>query len=211
MRTIPNRYSLSLNQASYAPRYQILKFLFLEGILMNNSAKSITNSIANITTINNQTAVIIATTISSAENTFTSLGGAMGSVTNSEDLNHLLNEATTHSYQNLQNQTPNLPGVNIVKNIEIAASSSIHQPAPNIPSEPVSKPSVQKQPYTKTHSTTLPASQKQQELIKSLSNETSKNLYEILAPYNKSLSEITSAEANQIIQSMKKHNNNQVK
>lgn len=171
---------------------------------MNNSTKSITNSIANITTINNQTSVIIATTISSAENTFTSLGGAMGSVTNSEDLNHLLNEATNHSYQNLQNQAPNLPSINTVKNLEMATSSSIHQPAPNIPSEPTPKPSVQKQPYTKTHSTTLPASQKQQELIQKLCNERGKDLHHVLAPYNKQLSTITSAEANEIIQKMKK-------
>lgn len=97
---------------------------------MNNSTKSIANSIANITTINNQTAIIAATTFSSAENTFTSLGGAIGNVSNSEDLNHLLNEAVNHSYQNLQNQAPNLPGITSVKNPEITASSSIHQSAP---------------------------------------------------------------------------------
>lgn len=132
---------------------------------MNNTAKSIANSIANITTINNQTAVIVATTFSSTENTFTSLGGAIGNVNNSEDLNHLLNEAVNHSYQNLQNQTPNFPGINTIKNLKIATSSSIHQLAPNVPSEPVSKPSTTKQPYTKPHSTTLPASPKQQNLI----------------------------------------------
>lgn len=177
---------------------------------MNNSAKSIANSIANITTINNQTAVIIATTFSSAENTFTSLGGAIGNVTNSEDLNHLLNEATNHSYQNIQNQTPNLPGINTVKNLKITASSS-HQPSQNIPSEPASKPSAQKPPYTKPHSTTLTASPKQQNLIQKLCSERSQNLHEILASYDKPLSEITSAEANQIIQRIKKLNSHPIK
>lgn len=91
---------------------------------MNKTANSITNSIANITTINNQTAVIIATTISSAENTFTSLGGAIGNVTNSEDLNQLLNEATNHSYRNMQNQTPILPGINTAQSPETTLNSS---------------------------------------------------------------------------------------
>ena len=68
---------------------------------MNNSAKSITNSIANITTINNQTAIIAASTFSSAENSITSLGGAIGTIQTTEDLNNLLNEATNHSYQNM--------------------------------------------------------------------------------------------------------------
>lgn len=170
---------------------------------MNKTANSITNSIANITTINNQTAVIIATTISSAENTFTSLGGAIGNVTNSEDLNYLLNEATNHSYQNMQNQTPILPSINTAQSPETTLSSSNLQPAQNIPSPPIPKRQLPKQPYSKPHSTTRTASASQQNLIKNLCQEKGKDLVGILAPYGSSLSQITSAQANQIIQEIK--------
>lgn len=96
---------------------------------MKNSVKSITSSLANIATINNQTVVIVATTFSSAENNLTSLGGAMGNVTNTEDLNHLLNEATNHSYQNMQNQPPNLSDIDTEKDFGVLESCSLYKPA----------------------------------------------------------------------------------
>lgn len=61
-----------------------------------------------------------------------------------------------------------------------------------------------KQAYTKPHSTTRPASASQQNLIQNLCKEKGKDLDTVLAHYNKDLSAITSAEANQIIQDMKK-------
>lgn len=89
---------------------------------MKKSAKSITNNIANITTINNQTAIIVASTFSSAENSITSLGGAIGNVIDSDDLNHLLNEATNHSYQNMQLQTPYFQGLEQAQNTKYSQS-----------------------------------------------------------------------------------------
>lgn len=170
---------------------------------MNNSAKSIINNIANITTINNQTAVIITTVFSSDENNFTALGGAVGNVNSTEDLNKLLNEAASHAQQNMHLQTPSFSALKQAEDISKNDACSIHQPSQNIPSKPI-KSSVQKTPYTKPHSTTLTASQKQQNLIEKLCNERGKDLHSILAPYNKQLSAITSAEANEIIQQMKK-------
>ncbi len=78
---------------------------------MNNNLQNLTNSIANITTINNQTAIIVASTFSSAENSMTSLGGAIGIVQTTEDFNKLLNEAAKHSYENLHLQTPYFQGL----------------------------------------------------------------------------------------------------
>lgn len=173
---------------------------------MRHSPKPITNNIATITTINNQTAIITATTFTSAENSMTSLGGVIGNVTSTDDFNNLLNEATNHAYQNMQIQTPNLSGFEISQNNQNLPVSSNHQPAQSIPAYPVPKPSTTKQSYTKPHSTTKTASSKQQDLIQKLCNERGKDLGEVLAPYNKSLSEITSAEANEIIQEMKSNN-----
>ncbi len=170
---------------------------------MNNSAKSITNNIANITTINNQTAIIVASTFSSAENSITSLGGAIGTIQTTEDLNNLLNEATNHSYQNMQLQTPYFQGLEQAQSTKIQPICSIPQPAQNIPAQPMPERHAPKQAYTKPHSTTRIASESQQNLIQKLCKEKGKDLDTILAPLDKDLSAITSAEANQIIQVMK--------
>ncbi len=44
---------------------------------MNSNPKNITNNISAITSINNQTAIIVASTFPAAENSYTSLGGAI--------------------------------------------------------------------------------------------------------------------------------------
>lgn len=85
----------------------------------NKFQKTISSSIANITSINNQTAIIVASTFSAAENSYTSLGGAIGTVQTTEDLNELLNEATKHSYQNMQVQVTNFQGIEQVQNNKI--------------------------------------------------------------------------------------------
>lgn len=168
------------------------------------NSKNLTNSIANITTINNQTAIIVASTFSSAENSMTSLGGAIGTIQTTEDLNKLLNEATNHSYQNIQLQTPYFQGLEQAQNKKIQSICSIPQPTQNIPAQPMPERHAPKQAYTKLHSTTRPASASQQNLIQNLCKEKGKDLDAVLAHYNKDLSAITSAEANQIIQDMKK-------
>lgn len=101
---------------------------------MKNSVKSITSSLADITPINNQTVVIVGTTLSSAENNLTRLGDTMSNITNTEDLNHLLNEATNHSYQNLQNQPPNLPDIDTEDDLGVLESCT-YKPArrPHLP------------------------------------------------------------------------------
>lgn len=170
---------------------------------MNNNLQNLTNSIANITSINNQTAIIVASTFSSAEKSMTSLGGAIGTVQTTEDLNKLLNEATKQSYQNMQLQTPYFQGVEQAQNTKIQPICSIHQPVQNIPAQPMPERHSPKQAYTKPHSTTRTASASQQNLIQNLCKEKGKDLDTVLAPYNKDLSAITSAEANQIIQVMK--------
>lgn len=162
----------------------------------------ILNDIAEIHEINNQTAIIVATKYSTETNSFTSLGGAMGNVTNSKELNKLLNEATNCSYQNMQVQTPNFSESELLQRNKNNTSSSNYQPAQSITTEPISKRQSSKQYYS--HSTTLTASPKQQDLIETLCNEKGKDLHHVLAPYNKQLSTITSAEANEIIQKMKK-------
>lgn len=171
---------------------------------MNNNFQNPTNSIANITSINNQTAIIVASTVFSAENSMTSLGGAIGTVQTTEDLNKLINEATKHSYQNMEVQTPNFQGVEQAQNSKIQPICSIPQPAQTIPAKPMPERHASKQAYTKPHSTTKPASQSQQNLIQNLCKEKGKDLDTVLAPFYKDLSTITSAEANQIIQAMKK-------
>lgn len=169
-----------------------------------NVSKKFINNIVGITTINNQTAIVISSTYTSENDNYTSLGGAVGNVNSTEDLNKLLNEAANHAQKNMHFQTPSFSALKQAEATLKPHVCSIHQPSQNIPSEPASKPSIQKQPYTKPHSTTLTASQKQQDLIEKLCNERGKDLHSILAPYNKQLSAITSAEANEIIQQMKK-------
>lgn len=168
------------------------------------NAKKITNSIANITPINNQTAIIVASTFSSAENSMTSLGGAIGTVQTTEDLNKLLNEATKQSYQNMHLQTPYFQGLEQAQSTKMQPICSIPHPTQNIPAQPMPERHTSKQAYTKPHSTTRPASQSQQNLIQNLCKEKGKDLDTVLAPLDKDLSAITSAEANQIIQDMKK-------
>lgn len=166
------------------------------------NSKNLTNSIANITTINNQTAIIAASTFSSAENSITSLGGAISTVQTTEDLNNLLNEATKHSYQNMQLQTPYFQGLEQAQSTKIQPICSIPQPAQNIPAQPMPERHAPKQAYTKPHSSTKPASASQQNLIQKLCKEKEQDLDAVLAPLDKDLSAITSAEANQIIQDM---------
>lgn len=170
----------------------------------NKFQKTILSGITTITTINNQTAIIVASTFSSAENSITSLGGAIGTVQTTEDLNNLLNEATNHSYQNMQLQTPYFQGLEQAQSTKIQPICSIPQPAQNIPAQPMPEWHAPKQPYTRPHSKTLPASPKQQSLISTLCKERGIDLNKVLAPLDKDLSAITSAEANQIIQDMKK-------
>lgn len=170
---------------------------------MNSNTKNIKSDIATITSIGNQTAIIVASTFSADEISYTSLGGAIGTVQSTEDLNNLLNEATKQSYQNRQLQMPNLQGVEQAQNVQNQSTCSIHQPIQNIPTQPTPKRQAPKQPYTKPHSKTKTASSSQQEFIQNLCNEKDKSLNEILAPYNKELSAITSDEANTIIQKLK--------
>lgn len=106
----------------------------------------------------------------------TSLGGAMGNASSTEELNKLLNEATNHAYQNMQIQIPNLSDIEGFKNSQNPFLNSTHQPAQSIPAYPASKPSTPNQAYTKPHSTTKTASPKQQELIQKLCNEHPKTL-----------------------------------
>ncbi|WP_289422257.1 hypothetical protein, partial [Thomasclavelia cocleata] len=73
----------------------------------------------------------------------------------------------------------------------------------NIPAQPMPERHAPKQAYTKPHSTTRIASESQQNLIQKLCKEKGKDLDTILAPLDKDLSAITSAEANDIIQEMK--------
>lgn len=114
MRAILNHHTLT--------QYKALGFIltykkqYLGKNTMNNNLQNLTNSIANITAINNQTAIIVASTFSSAENSITSLGGAIGTIQTTEDLNKLLNEATNHSYQNIQLQTPYFQGLEQAQN-----------------------------------------------------------------------------------------------
>lgn len=170
---------------------------------MENSPKSITNSIAHITSINNQTVIIVAGTFFAGENSITSLGGAIGDVQSTDDLNKLLNEAAKQSYQNMQIQMPNLSGFEGSQNAQNPFINSTHLPAQNLTAVPAPKPSMPKQVYSKPHSTTKTASPKQQELIQKLCNEQCKDINEVLAIYDNDLSTITSAEANEIIQKMK--------
>lgn len=167
-----------------------------------NDKPILTNSIASFTTVNNQTAIIVASTFPTDENSYTSLGGAIGTVQTTDDLNNLLNEATKQSYQNRQLQMPVFQGVKQAQITNIQSSCSIPQPTQNIPSQPTPKRHASKQPYTKPHSTTKTASPSQQNFIKELCKERGKDLATVLAPYNKELSAITSAEANEIIQEL---------
>lgn len=170
---------------------------------MSSKIKNIKNGIANITPINNQTAIIVASTVSTDENSYTSLGGAIGTVQTTEDLNNLLNEAAKQSYQNRQYQMPNFQGVEQAPIAKNQSNCSIPQVTQNIPAQPTPERQASKRPYTKSHSTTLPASPKQQNLIQNLCNEKNKDINEILTIYGKELSGITSAEANEIIQKLK--------
>lgn len=162
---------------------------------------SIFNKIAEIHEINNQTAIIVATKYSTETNNFTSLGGAMGNVTNSEELNKLLNEATNCSYQNMQVQAPNFSESELSQRNKNNTSSSNYQPAQSITTEPISKRQSSKQYYS--HSTTKTASESQQNLIQKLCQERNTNVDNILSSRNKSLSQLTSAEANEIIKEIK--------
>lgn len=162
-----------------------------------------TNDIVAITTINNQTTIIVASTFPADENSYTSLGGAIGTVQTTEDLNNLLNEATKRSYQNRQLQMPNFQRVEQAQITNIQPSCSIPQTTPNIPNQPIPEQHAPKQAYTKPHSKTKIASPSQQNLIKTLCKERGKDLATILAPYNKALSQLTSDEANTIIQKLK--------
>lgn len=165
---------------------------------------SIFNKIAEIHEINNQTAIIVATKYSTETNNFTSLGGAMGNVTNSKELNNLLNEATNCSYQNMQVQAPNFSESELLQRNKNNTSSSNYQPAQSITIEPISKQQSSKQYYS--HSTTKTASESQQNLIQKLCQERNTNVDNILSSRNKSLSQLTSAEANEIIKEIKKNN-----
>lgn len=165
--------------------------------------QTLTNGIATIASIDNQTAIIVTTTFPAAKNNYAILGGAMGTVQTTEDLNNLLNEATKQSYQNMQVQVPIFQGIEQVQNVQNQSVCSIIQPTQTIPTQPAPEQHAPKQPYTKPHSTTKTASQSQQTLIKKLCNERGKDLNEVLASYHKELSAITSAEANTIIQKIK--------
>lgn len=134
MRAILNHHTLA--------QYKALGFIltykkqYLGKNTMNNNLQNLTNSIANITAINNQTAIIVASTFSSAESSITSLGGAIGTIQTTEDLNKLLNEATNHSYQNIQLQTPYFQGLEQAQNKKIQSICSI----PSLPK--ISQPSL---------------------------------------------------------------------
>ena len=162
---------------------------------------SIFNKIAEVHEINNQTAIIVATKYSTETNSFTSLSGAMGNVTNSKELNKLLNEATNCSYQNMQVQAPNFSESELSQRNKNNTSSSNYQPAQSITTEPISKRQPSKRYYS--HSTTKTASESQQNLILKLCQERNTNVDNILSSRNKSLSQLTSAEANEIIKEIK--------
>lgn len=174
----------------------------------NKFQSSIVNDIAAITTINNQTVIITKCTVSTDENSYTSLGAAIGTGQTSKDLNNLLNEATKQSHQNMPHQVPNFQGLEQAKTLEIESVCSTPQPTQTIPSNPTPERRSPKQSYTKPHSTTRTASQSQQNLIQNLCKEKDKDLDTILAPYHRELSAITSAEANDIIQKMTNKNYN---
>lgn len=104
----------------------------------------------------------------------------------------------------MPHQVPNFQGLEQAKTLEIESVCSTPQPTQTIPSNPTPERRSPKQSYTKPHSTTRTASQSQQNLIQNLCKEKGKDLDTVLAPLDKDLSAITSAEANQIIQDMKK-------
>ena len=106
----------------------------------------------------------------------------------------------------MPHQVPNFQGLEQAKTLEIQPICSTPQPTQTIPSNPIPERHTPKQAYTKPHSTTRTASQSQQNLIQNLCKEKDKDLDTILAPYNKDLSTITSAKANQIIQDIKSNN-----
>lgn len=171
---------------------------------MNNKFQgSIVNDIAAITTINNQTVIITKCTVSTDENSYTSLGAAIGTGQTSKDLNKLLNEAAKQSHQNIPHQVPNFQGLEQAQPLEIQQVCSTPQPTQTIPSNPIPERHTPKQAYTKPHSKTKTASSKQQDLIQTLCKEKGKDLNNILTPYNKALSQLTSDEANTIIQKIK--------
>ncbi len=165
--------------------------------------KNIAHNLVGINQINNQAIVTVTTTLTNTTNTFTSLGGAIGTIRTSEDYNKLINEAITYSYQNMHIQAPNMQGISDIKEAQIPPCSSSHQLSQNTINQPLQKQHSQKQGYSKQHSTTRRASEAQQNLIRNLCNEKGKDLNAILAQYNKELSTITSADANTIIQEIK--------
>lgn len=98
-----------------------------------NNKQTLTNDIVTITSIGNQTAIIIARTSSTAENSYTSLGGAIGTVQTTEELNKLINEATKQSQQNMPTQMPNFHGVEQAQIAKVQSSCSYPSDYPKYP------------------------------------------------------------------------------
>lgn len=186
MRTIPNQ-----NKAPQSIKTKNKDITMKHIICSINSMEKIDE---------NKLLLFVQTSCSDGDKTITGLGGAIGTYDNNEQLNETIIKAQQQALQNLSIFSRLIPENETKKENHFIDSSPIPQACLN---QHDSMPQTQKAPFKGKHSTTKTASNSQTDFILKLCQEKNQDLDAMLETYQKPLHEISSAEANKIIQKLK--------